>query len=171
MNREEMLRVIAMEECNEIAQRISKAIRFGLQQIQPGQEKTNERRVKDEFNDLVAMLRMLDLFELDEARQAEKRNKVEKYLKFSIVCGTMDDESALVQGALDAQAGAEQRMFTMRTELSNAVRELDEAHAAASLVLQNCAGAYKLAKRIDIMGDQMTELRAENEILRKGLGR
>ena len=34
MTREEHLLVVAMEECDEVSQRIAKALRFGLEQVQ-----------------------------------------------------------------------------------------------------------------------------------------
>jgi hypothetical protein len=37
MTRDEHLMTIAMEECAEVAQRVSKAVRFGMEEIQPGQ--------------------------------------------------------------------------------------------------------------------------------------
>ena len=91
MNRDELLGVVGMEECNELAQRISKALRFGRDQIQPGQELTNRERVKHELNDLIAILDMLDLFEPDDWLQEQKRAKAERYLDLSIKCGTVED--------------------------------------------------------------------------------
>lgn len=60
MTRKEHLLVIAMEECNEVAQRLSKAIRFSLEEVQPGQELDNAWRVLVEYNDLVAVMLMLN---------------------------------------------------------------------------------------------------------------
>jgi hypothetical protein len=37
MTRQEMLLTIVAEECNETPQRVSKAIRFGLDEIEAGQ--------------------------------------------------------------------------------------------------------------------------------------
>jgi len=59
MTRSEHLLVILAEECNEVAQRVSKALRFGLEEIQPGQGKTNAERISDELDDLMAVLEML----------------------------------------------------------------------------------------------------------------
>ena len=53
------LMVIAMEECAEVAQRISKAIRFGLDEVQLGQGLTNLDRVAEEFGDLNGALALL----------------------------------------------------------------------------------------------------------------
>ena len=54
MNRQEHLLVIAAKECAEIQHAISKALRFGL-------EGTNAQQIHKEFNDLLAVLRMLDV--------------------------------------------------------------------------------------------------------------
>jgi hypothetical protein len=97
MTREEHLGVIGMEECNEVGQRISKALRFGRDQVQPGQSKTNRERVEAEFTDLCATLDMLDFSIVPDAqRMAEKRAKVETFLAYSVVCGTLT-EGALGQ--------------------------------------------------------------------------
>lgn len=59
MNRAEHIATTAAEECSEIAQRISKALRFGWGEMQPGQSLTNAERVVQEFHDLVAMMHMM----------------------------------------------------------------------------------------------------------------
>lgn len=55
----EYLLVQAMSECNEVAHRISKALHFGLEEVQPGQDKTNAERALEEIFDLCATLEML----------------------------------------------------------------------------------------------------------------
>jgi len=97
MNREEMLLMQAAEECVEVAQRLSKANRFGMQQIQPGQTLTNRERIIEEYRHLRAVLGMcgIDAWELsDESDAAEtaKVAKVEKYLAFSATCGRLSDQ-------------------------------------------------------------------------------
>lgn len=59
MTRKEHLLTILGEECNETAKRVSKALRFSLKETQPGQTFTNEQRIIGEFNDIVAMMEML----------------------------------------------------------------------------------------------------------------
>lgn len=93
MTREQHLLIRAMEECNELAQRISKALVFGLDenQVNPEQnpENLNNRdRIYFEYYDLRAVLGMagIDAWDAsDRARKAEnaKRRKVEKYLQYS----------------------------------------------------------------------------------------
>lgn len=49
-----------MEECCEVGQRASKAIRFGLDEVQPGQEMTNAERLVGEFIDLCVAMKELN---------------------------------------------------------------------------------------------------------------
>lgn len=92
MTRQDHLLVRAMEECNELAQRISKALVFGMEEVQPGQTLTNRERIYGEYYDLRAVLGMagIDAWDTsDRARQAEaaKVAKVEKFLAYSDACG------------------------------------------------------------------------------------
>lgn len=87
MNEIQLLLISLMEECDELSQRCSKALRFGLSEVQPGQELTNEERINYEFNDLMAIVKMLSLhgihlYELTTP-QIAKQEKVHKYMKFS----------------------------------------------------------------------------------------
>ncbi len=59
MTRTELLLTVLAEECVETAQRVSKAIRFTLEEIQPEQELTNAQRIVYEFNDIVAVMEVL----------------------------------------------------------------------------------------------------------------
>ncbi|RDT14077.1 hypothetical protein, partial [Escherichia coli] len=52
LNETQYLLDVLSEECNEIAVRASKAIRFGLDEIQPGQSLTNAQRLALELDDL-----------------------------------------------------------------------------------------------------------------------
>lgn len=105
MNEVEHLLCVTQEECNEIieaacrlAQRASKALRFGLEEVQPGQEATNAQRVVIEFYDLTATIEVLieqgklprmNLHEL----LAVKRRKIEQFLAYSRQRGTLTEES------------------------------------------------------------------------------
>ena len=102
MTIQEHLLTITVEECAEVAQRVTKVIRFGMEQIQRDADDkpeenpdllTNRERVILEVNDLVAMLRMTGLFRLDEDRQRAKQEKVERYLMRSAACGTLDGDA------------------------------------------------------------------------------
>jgi len=98
MNRTEHLLSILAEECAEVAQRASKAARFGLTEVQPGQPLTNAERILEEMFDVFAMFEMLteeeclpDICDGDDARAAmdAKKAKVEKFLAYSRECGTL----------------------------------------------------------------------------------
>ena len=91
MTREEHLINNITEECLEVAQRASKALRFGMEEIQPGQLLTNRERLIDEFNDLVAVLEMAGLpLQVVNGHKIEmKIKKVERYLAYAKECGTL----------------------------------------------------------------------------------
>ena len=95
MTREEHLLTIVAEECNEVAQRATKALRFSLEEREPGQEYSNKERLFQEFEDLIAAMKMLFPGELDKIPDSEKQlakiKKVEKYLEYSDFLGTVND--------------------------------------------------------------------------------
>jgi NTP pyrophosphatase (non-canonical NTP hydrolase) len=93
VNRTEHLLWIIAEECAEVAQRVSKAARFTLDERQPGQDLTNEQRIWQEFNDLMAGMMMLGEERgydgSDRAQIEMKKAKVEKFLAYSRRVGTL----------------------------------------------------------------------------------
>lgn len=89
MTRDEHLMTIAAEECAEVAQRISKALRFGLTEVQPGQTMTNAERIRQEYSDLAAALEMIGIGAPLGKWMDDKRAKVEKYLAYSAELGTL----------------------------------------------------------------------------------
>lgn len=96
MNRTEHLLWISAEECSEVAQRASKAARFGLDEIQPGQDLDNRQRILYEFADLCGVLEMLNegcrIEEVVKGLRSQidkKKDKVEKFLAYSELCGTL----------------------------------------------------------------------------------
>ena len=96
MNRTEHLLWLVSEECNEVGQRASKAARFALAEVQPGQPLSNADRILQEWYDLKAVMEMM----VDEglltpwANEREviaaKKAKVEKFLGYSAECGTLE---------------------------------------------------------------------------------
>lgn len=48
--------IILAEECAEVIQRVSKALRFGVDEIQPGQPYTNAQRLGCEIGQLTYMV-------------------------------------------------------------------------------------------------------------------
>ena len=101
MNRTQMLLLKLMEECNEVSQRCSKAIRFGLDEVQPGQEKNNEQRIVEELLDLFAVLQMLAVENIltsanmeDDKLLNELSNRsarIDKYLNYSKELGILKE--------------------------------------------------------------------------------
>lgn len=93
MNRLEHLLTIFSEECAEVAQETSKALRFGLEEKMPTETRNNRQRIAKEFSQLMAMREMLE----DEGVKLPisvnvidaKKSAVEKYLEYSKQCGTL----------------------------------------------------------------------------------
>jgi hypothetical protein len=52
------------EECAEVIHRTSKALRFGLAAVQPGQARSNAQRVSEEIVDMLAIVDMLEKLEV-----------------------------------------------------------------------------------------------------------
>ena len=93
MNNEEYILTLIAEECNEVAQRATKALRFGLHETQEGQKYTNQERLLQEFWDLTTVMRMLYPvadFENNEWSQ-EKIIRVEKYKEYSILLNRLNE--------------------------------------------------------------------------------
>jgi hypothetical protein len=91
MKKTEYLLVVLAEEGAEVAQRASKAIRFGLLEVQPGQEETNVRRLERELADVMATAELLGLKVRDEDKAA-KREKLKKYMGYSQQIGTLENQ-------------------------------------------------------------------------------
>lgn len=106
MTREQHLMVHLMEECAEVAQRCSKALRFGTEEVQPDPHDnpdglTNSQRIVEELIDLDAVRSMVRLnaehipgyhFTRDETHERfmAKIAKVEKYLAYARERGTLE---------------------------------------------------------------------------------
>jgi|SRR6185369_17556525 len=105
MNRKEHLLDIAQEECAEVAQRISKALRFSLEEIQPGQSLNNADRIMKEYYDLKAMIKILQkeghLPEWSEERSSFQMNakiiQIEKYILHSKSVGTLTEDICKIE--------------------------------------------------------------------------
>ncbi len=97
MTTQEHLLTILGEECVETAQRASKALRFGLEEIEPGYTLANAERIMVEYDDIVAMVLMLQerglLPESKMSRVKAKQEKVLKFLEYSRACGTLKDNA------------------------------------------------------------------------------
>lgn len=83
------------EELGESVQRVSKAIRFGLNEIQDGQELTNLERLTNELNDILAVVEMLKEEGVkfpklnDKVSKETKKGRVKWYMKRSIEHGRL----------------------------------------------------------------------------------
>lgn len=84
LNRE--LLEVLIEECAEVQQRATKIFRFGLTEVQPGQEYNNSQRLAFEIGDLNETIRRLlenkTISEMYIKRGEEnKYEKLKKYLQ------------------------------------------------------------------------------------------
>lgn len=104
MNTQEHLLTIVMEECAELAQRCSKALRFGVDEKQPEQRYTNAERIKEEYADLIGAMHLLSetmtgfpLDSTDVPAIIAKKRKIRKFMKYARECGTLVDDPPLVE--------------------------------------------------------------------------
>ena len=93
MNHTEHLLTCLAEESAEVAQRATKALRFGLREVQSGQFLTNAQRLKLELLDLYAVVELLEARGcLEGGRDSqvmdEKKVKVTAWMDYSVGCGT-----------------------------------------------------------------------------------
>lgn len=59
MTENEHLLLCLAEECDEVGQRVMKALRFGLSEVQAGKEMNNAERIVDELHDLISVALIL----------------------------------------------------------------------------------------------------------------
>jgi NTP pyrophosphatase (non-canonical NTP hydrolase) len=87
MTREDYLYLCAIEECGEVAQALSKASRFGIDNSWGDRYKPNRESIQEEFNHLLATLELLIPYGVstwaDEKIIADKKAKVEHWLAYS----------------------------------------------------------------------------------------
>ncbi len=94
MNETEHLLIILAEECAEVAKETSKALRFGENEVMPGQTLTNRERILHELNDLWAVVEMLGLQQVDRAAIERKKAKIGKFMEYAKdVCGTLEKKA------------------------------------------------------------------------------
>lgn len=84
------------EEGNEVAVRVSKVLRFGTDDIEPGQELTAIERLENEIHDFLgALVEVVDRVYInaptDEAKILAKRVKMLKMLSYARSQGTVID--------------------------------------------------------------------------------
>ncbi len=102
LNREQYLLIKLGEECNEVAQRVTKALTFSLAETQNGQPYDNAERIIQEFNDLLGVMDLLmeegyfGIHEdkiFDPSAIGNKILKLEKYMEYSVKCGTLHPDA------------------------------------------------------------------------------
>lgn len=84
------------EECMEIAQRCSKAARFGIDEKEPGQNLDNITRINSEYCDFLGITELaseLNLFDINVNREQidKKKAKILKYMQYSKERGQLHD--------------------------------------------------------------------------------
>lgn len=92
MNETEHLLTVLSEECAEVAQRACKAARFGLTEVQPGQQEDNTRRLERELADLLAVADLLGL-RVREEDKAAKIEKLKKFMGYAREVGTLKNDA------------------------------------------------------------------------------
>jgi hypothetical protein len=90
------------EECAEVTQRIMKAVRFALTEIQPGQPLMNAERIVVEMLDLFAVAEMLHdagAINMEPPNHndliAAKKLKVAEFMRYAESVGALDRQRAL----------------------------------------------------------------------------
>lgn len=95
MTENEHLLLCLAEECDEVGQRVMKALRFGLNEIQPGQPFMNSERIVQELQDLISVADILcnrgvlaDAYPMPETIAA-KTAKIAKFMAIARREGTL----------------------------------------------------------------------------------
>lgn len=99
MTRTEHLLAILAEEATEVAHRCTKALRFGLTEVQAGHKGDNAQRLLEELGDLAAMVEMLGdeghlpkwSEQQNRSWRAAKKERVERFLMLSAALRTLTD--------------------------------------------------------------------------------
>lgn len=82
------------EECAEVIQRITKAQRWGLHEVQPGQELNNLARIRYEMNDIRAVVDLLYerqgiVLSRDNEQVIAKKTKVLHFMQYAREIGEL----------------------------------------------------------------------------------
>lgn len=97
MTREEHLLSCLAEECAEVVQRVSKALRFGLRETQVGADYDNSERICLELEDLISVAyilreeRSIPDFQPSARRVEAKRMKIEQHMEISREQGVLQE--------------------------------------------------------------------------------
>jgi len=110
VNRHEHLLVCLGEEADEVGQRVAKALRFGLAEVQAEHYLTNAHRITEELKDLWAVALLLaregvipypqpSIVEIEA-----KREKIERYMAISREQGVLSADSDVDQQQMEFRA-------------------------------------------------------------------
>jgi len=85
MKKDAEVLLILSEECAEVIQAISKVSRFGIDNVKPGNPKTNREHLEEELGDLLAMIDILQEMGIVSWNNIEAASnaKIEKLKKWS----------------------------------------------------------------------------------------
>ena len=95
MNTTEHLLTCLAEECAELQQAISKALRFGLQDRYPGSNTTNAQDIAKESIDVLAVIELVqEQGIISKPRESKamvdaKRKRVNEYMKYAKTTGAL----------------------------------------------------------------------------------
>jgi len=96
MNTKEHLLTCLAEECAEIQQAVSKALRFGLDDGYPGADTTNAKDIAREYVDLVAVIDLCREHGIigqpgdSKAMYDAKRERVKQFMRYARERGALD---------------------------------------------------------------------------------
>lgn len=101
MDRSEHLLTCLAEECGEVSQRVMKALRFGLAEVQTGQSLNNAERIEEELRDLISVAQILHedgilskKFAPTPIERETKRAKIERYMAIGFQTGALSHPGA-----------------------------------------------------------------------------
>ena len=82
--------LIALEECAEVAQAISKVFRFGFESKHPKEVLNNRERLEEEIGDLLCMIELMAERQLIDADAVDRaiENKLQKLKCWSKIFGS-----------------------------------------------------------------------------------
>ena len=93
MNIKEHIFMLLSEECAEVAQVVSKILRFGPDNIGPGHDQTNKERLEEEIADILGVIGLLRkenmISDIDPKKIKAKGEKIKRYMQYSKDKGTL----------------------------------------------------------------------------------
>lgn len=103
MNVDEYILSRLSEECCEVGQRVSKALNFGMTEVQSGQDLNNDERIAEEMKDVISVAIILQRrgqltseFMPTEEEIEAKLKRIKKYAKISVEQGCLVDDEGFV---------------------------------------------------------------------------